>query len=84
MFGIRLSATWNQILGTDSNVKPPGSETLNCKMSSKKVSEVSVIIPCQDEAAGSDLTTDEYDKLVKVENILLIFSVLTPPAVSDN
>ena len=35
-------------------------------MSSKKVSGVSVIITCQEEEAGTDLTTDEYDQLVKV------------------
>ena len=36
------------------------------EMSSKKVSGVSVIITCQEEEAGTDLTTDEYDQLVKV------------------
>ena len=40
------------------------------KMSSKKVSGVSVIITCQEEEAGTDLTTDEYDQLVKVLKIL--------------
>ena len=35
-------------------------------MSSKKVS---VIITCQEEEAGTDLTTDEYDQLVKVVKI---------------
>ena len=35
-------------------------------MSSKKVSGVSVIITCQEEEAGTDLTTDEYDQLVKM------------------
>ena len=40
------------------------------KMSSKKVSGVSVIITCQEEEAGTDLTTDEYDQLVKVLKIV--------------
>ena len=40
------------------------------RMSSKKVSGVSVIITCQEEEASTDLTTDEYDQLVKVLKIL--------------
>ena len=39
-------------------------------MSGKKESGVSVIITCQEEEAGTDLTTDEYDQLVKVMKIL--------------
>ena len=39
-------------------------------MSGKKESGVSVIITCQEEEAGTDLTTDEYDQLVKVLKIV--------------
>ena len=35
-------------------------------MTSKKVSEVSVIITCQDEEGGTELSSEEYDQLVKV------------------
>ena len=35
-------------------------------MSSKKGSEVSVIITCQDEEGGTELSSEEYDQLVKV------------------
>ena len=49
-------------------------------MSSKKVSEVSVIITCQDEDAGPELSSEEYDQLVKVQtNFQQILSYPAPP-----
>ena len=43
-------------------------------MTSKKVSEVSVIITCQDEDGGTELSSEEYDQLVKVP-VLIHWSV---------
>ena len=39
---------------------------MQSEMTTKKVSGVSVIITCQDENGGTDLSSEEYDQLVKV------------------